>query len=193
MNERRRFLQMVGTGLVAAGCGSKVNTGSGGAGGNGAGGAGGMTSTSTGPMCGGGGAFSSGQNNDFCGSIAGTFDVGKPADYAGMGMFKVQNQSASVLLVRDAGGLYALSSLCTHECCDMNSVVQGQQVGTIVNVGGAPTIRCNCHFSVFKADGSVQKGPANNPLPAYQLSLGCDGVLYVDTTVVVPNTQRLMA
>ena len=142
MNERRRFLQVLGGTMAAygAGCGSVNGVGTtGGAGGAGTGGAGttstttgtttstttGMTtatntttSSSSGGNCGGGGASSKGMNNDFCGSNAGVFAIGKPSDYAGDGLHQVQSGQANVLVGRDSGGLYAMSSLCTHNCCD---------------------------------------------------------------------------
>jgi Rieske Fe-S protein len=177
-----------GTGGGGAGGGGAGGTGGGGAGGTG--GAGGMTTT-TSATCGGGGASSSGTNNDKCKSDAGVFDVGKPADYAGNGFHKVANLKANCLIVRDDKGLWALSSLCTHECCDMDSKQGGLDVGTFTTQNGLPVVKCNCHGSRFNLDGTVAKGPATTPLHAYEMSLGCDGILYVDTTKVVPSSQRL--
>jgi Rieske Fe-S protein len=64
----------------------------------------------------------------------------------------------------------------------------GQQVGTITANG----IICNCHGSAFDASGNVTQGPAPQALPAYALTLGCDGKLYVDQNTVVANTARLV-
>jgi len=93
-----------------------------------------------------------------------------------------------VLIARDDGGLYALTSLCTHLCCDLSG-----PFGVIGMVGGKSAIQCKCHGSAFFADGSVASGPALLALDAHPLALGCDGVLYVDTTSTVPSTQRLTA
>ncbi len=214
MNERRRFLFMISGSVMAAGLGcgggdtgssgggasggGNGGTGTGGAGGTGGGvtggtgGAGGTTTTTslTGD-CGGGGAMNAGLNSDKCQSASGVFDIGAPADYAALGFHKVTNLGSNVLLVRDSMGLYALSSLCTHSCCDMNKKQGVQDIGTVTTSNGVQQIRCNCHGSRFNPDGTVAKGPASTPLHAYGLSLGCDGILYVDTTKTVPNTQRL--
>jgi Rieske Fe-S protein len=193
MNDRRRFLHMLGASVSAFGFGcdgSATDPTTSGSTGNGA------SSSSTGGQggaqnCGYGGASNQGVNSDICQSNRGRFAVGTPDNYATAGFHKSTNLDSNVLIVRDAGGLYALSSLCTHQCCDMNTQIQGQNVGTITTSGGKPIIVCNCHISRFRADGTVLSGPASSPLPAYPLSLGCDGVLYVDTTTTVSNTQRL--
>jgi Rieske Fe-S protein len=212
MNERRRFLRVLGGGAVAMGFGcaaSQKGTGGAGAGGSaGVTGTGGSSSTgdgssstgssstgsnsstgsvSSGGNCGAGGASSSGTNSDACSSNAGTFDVGTPADYPGTGLFKVTNLPSNVMIGRDAGGFYAISSLCTHECCDLN------ERGTFTTANGTPVVHCGCHGSEFSYDGAVVHGPANAPLAAYALTLGCDGNLYVDTTKIVAHTQRLPA
>jgi cytochrome b6-f complex iron-sulfur subunit len=91
-----------------------------------------------------------------------------------------------VLIGRDTGGLYALTAICTHQQCNMDS----DPMGTITAMGG---ITCACHGSVFTSTGAVEMGPATKPLVAYALALGCDGFLYVDTTTPVANTVRLQA
>jgi Rieske Fe-S protein len=113
--------------------------------------------------------------------------LGKPSDYMNNGLHIVPG--SKVLVGRDANGLYALTSLCTHQFCNMDSSQFGQPVGTIFSKG----IVCNCHGSEFGVDGSVIAGPAIKPLKAFALALGCDGYLYADTATVVPNTQRLQA
>jgi cytochrome b6-f complex iron-sulfur subunit len=194
MNERRRFLQVMG-GTAAAygiGCGAVNGVGStGGAGGAGAGGSGTGTTTSTGTTtgtgaggkCGGGGASSDGMNNDRCSSDAGVFALGAPSDYAADGLHTVTNTPSNVLVGRDSGGLYAMSSLCTHQCCDLNSSFSGQITSTGVH--------CLCHGSKYDLEGAVTAGPATEALTHHELQLGCDGVLYVDTTKNVPTTTRL--
>jgi Rieske Fe-S protein len=88
----------------------------------------------------------------------------------------------NVLLGRDANGLYAMSSLCTHEFCNLD------QFGTILASG----IQCDCHGSVYDSNGNNKSGPAPAPLVHYALALGCDGFLYVDTNTVVPPDTRLL-
>jgi len=144
-----------------------------------------------GSNCGVGGAANQGFNNDICQSDKGRFNVGTPADFMTMGLHKSKDVNSNVLIGRDAMGLYALSSLCTHQCCDMNTTQGNQQVGTISATG----IRCNCHISYYDNYGKPinTNQPAKQTLASYGLSLGCDGSIYVDTTKTVAATTRLMA
>lgn len=188
MNERRRFLQVLGGGAVAAGVGCRgtISSSTGGAGG-----AGGASGTGGVAPCGGGGASSEGSNDDLCHSDAGVFAVGTVADYAAPGLYRVGNLASNVLIGRDAGGLYALSSLCTHMCCDLNGTQENMAIGVLDTNEGVPVIRCLCHGSEFAYDGSLVRGPASAPLAPYDFELGCDGVLYADTTMVVSRSRRL--
>lgn len=193
MNNRRRFLHVLGATTAAAAlpaCGSDTTsgtgtTGEGGAGGGGAGGAGGA----------GGGASTTGSTASAtsstgtggCPTIPMGSPVGLPADFAAAGLHLVPG--TKVLIGRDAKGLYALTSLCTHEFCDMDEKNQGQSLGTVSALG----ITCNCHGSKFDLLGAVVKGPAVKPLKAYAMALDCDGKIYVDKTTVVAITERLDA
>ena len=159
----------------------------------GAGGTASASSTGTGTMCGSGGASSNGYNNDYCQSDKGVFNVGKPASYPTPGLYKTSNVNSNVLIGRDANGLYAMSSLCTHSCCDLNSFQQGFPYGSLMTYNGQKVIQCNCHGSMFAYDGTVVAGPAFQALQHYHLDLGCDGVLYADTSKPVASTQRLKA
>ena len=189
MNERRRFLQVVGSGVVAVGTGCSATvqgnpTGSGaggsGAGGSGAGGsgAGGMgtggTTTTTNPAC--------------TMNPPGT-KAGKPTDYTAHGLHIVTN--SGFLVGHDAGGFYALSAVCTHQFCDMSAVDAQGPFGQITAAG--MDIVCLCHGSQFGPTGGVVQGPAHTALKAYALALGCDGFLYVNKAQTVAATVRLMA
>jgi Rieske Fe-S protein len=118
-----------------------------------------------------------------CTSVPAGTKLGKPTDYAANGLHILAGQS--VLIGRDANGLYALTAICTHQGCNMD----GNPMGTV----SANGITCNCHGSRFSTTGAVVGGPATQSLRAFALALGCDGFLYVDTTKVVPSTQRLKA
>jgi Rieske Fe-S protein len=203
MNERRRFLHILGAGAAAvalpacsgavssdpsasgAGAsgetsgtgGGSGSTGSGGSGGSG--GAGGATSSSTGTGGGGGGAP--------CEQSPPGVAVGMPAEFQTAGLHKLPG--TGMLMGRDANGLYVLSSICTHQSCDMDQQIGGQNVGTITSNG----IDCNCHGSRFDNQGNVVKGPASKPLKAYALALGCDGNLYANKSHVVPSSTRLVS
>lgn len=78
----------------------------------------------------------------------------------------------------DAGGLYALSAVCTHLGC----IVSRQQEGGFF---------CPCHGSRFDGDGKVVKGPAPKPLRHLELYVSPDGQLVVDQDKEVGRDVRL--
>lgn len=59
----------------------------------------------------------------------------------------------------------ALSPICTHRGCT-------------VETQGAVLI-CPCHGSTFARSGSVLRGPAELPLPAYKTSVASDGSIEI--------------
>jgi nitrite reductase/ring-hydroxylating ferredoxin subunit len=175
MNDRRHFLRVIGgatAALTLPGCGggtSSTSSTSGSAGSGGGGGAGGA-----------GGSTAAG-----CTSMPAGVSLGPPSTYSSTGLSIVPN--STVLVGRDAGGLYALSSVCTHQGCNMDDSF-GTPLGSIFPGG----IVCNCHGSRFDDLGNVINGPAFSPLVAFALALGCDGNLYVDTSQIVPSSQRVI-
>jgi nitrite reductase/ring-hydroxylating ferredoxin subunit/uncharacterized membrane protein len=73
-----------------------------------------------------------------------------------------------VLLLKSGGRIYAIHDRCSHRGC---SLAEGTVEG--------PEIVCSCHFSRFDLrDGSVRRGPATAPQPAFQVR-DRDGVLEV--------------
>ena len=60
------------------------------------------------------------------------------------------------LVRRDAAGVRAWSSRCTHLGCRIERVDGGEAV-------------CPCHGSRYRADGSVASGPATRPLVALRV------------------------
>ena len=201
MNDRRRFLHVLGVTSAAVAlpaCGGDTTAGAGTTGAGG--GAGGGSSTTGGGGAGGTGASTGETSSATASSSVSTgtggncemnpvgTDVGIPDDFGTDGLHLVPK--TKILIGRDASGLYALTSVCSHEFCDMNAVLPSDPS----KPGGTTTaegINCNCHNSKFDSNGVVMKGPAIKPLKAYAMVLGCDGKLYVDSTKVVPNTQRL--
>lgn len=85
-----------------------------------------------------------------------------------------------VILGRDAGGLYAMSAICTHDSCDIT------EDGSISPTG----IRCDCHGSRFDANGSVKVGPAASPLDHYKVDLAADGTITVQAGQIVSIGTR---
>jgi nitrite reductase/ring-hydroxylating ferredoxin subunit len=81
---------------------------------------------------------------------------------------KVSVGEASVLLVRDGGQVFALANTCTHAGGPLD---EGELVdGCVV---------CPWHASTFRlTDGSILRGPASTPQPAYQTRVR-DGTIEV--------------
>ncbi len=72
---------------------------------------------------------------------------------------------------RDAAGVYAIATACTHLGCAVARTSEG--------------FTCPCHGSKFAANGRVLAGPAPRPLPWLEISRAADGqlVVYVDREV----------
>jgi len=83
----------------------------------------------------------------------------------------------AVALFRDAGGVYAISRVCTHLGC----IVSAQPNG----------FHCPCHGSRFALDGSVLKGPAPRALPWIAVSRAGEGTYWVDEGKTVPQGTRV--
>lgn len=189
MQERRRFLQVLSGSMMAAGVGCTSPTG------NGAGGQGGATGTGggSGGSAGSGGEVvtsTSSSSSSSASSASSTgggctdpqgINVGMPSAYATNGLHKVPG--TSVLVGRDDSGLFARSSLCTHQMCNLNTK------GVLIPTG----IHCNCHGGEFDNIGKATKFPATGALKAYAMAVGCDGSLFVDTSKVVAADVRLSA
>jgi nitrite reductase/ring-hydroxylating ferredoxin subunit len=100
---------------------------------------------------------------------ASTFALNMPVFFA----------TALVFVVRDAGGLYAVSATCTHE-------------GGTINLMGNDYV-CPRHGAVFDLDGNVVNGPATVPLPHLEMCMLDNGNIGVNPSVKVPETSRLSA
>ena len=98
---------------------------------------------------------------------ASTFTAGKPVYF----------QAGNFWVVRDAGGLYALTARCTHE-------------------GGTTVVRgtdfyCPRHGAEFDFTGKVVRGPANSPLVHLAMCMTANGNPGVISSQTVPAAQRL--
>lgn len=94
----------------------------------------------------------------------------------------IAHPSRDVYLGRDELGLYAMTSRCTHEDCNMI-----QNEGVDMNLD----ITCGCHGSRFDRYGAVLAGPANAPLPHLALFAADDGTLGIDESTEVPADSRV--
>ena len=81
---------------------------------------------------------------------------------------RVVVQDTPVLLLREADQFFAIHDRCSHRGCSLSDgTVEGDY------------IECACHGSRFdRRDGSVQRGPATAPQPAFQVRVS-DGRLEV--------------
>ncbi len=205
MNQRRVFLKVLGASALASACNSEeTDTSGGGTSATGstdassATGVGGSTSTdaaSSASGAGGGSATSTATSTSTSTSTSTATATstssggGLPANYTIVGKvsdimtgFLKQVSGQSLLLGQDAGGIYAMSSLCTHKFCDM----------TFKGTVGASGITCTCHASKFDNNGAVTKGPAVKALDHFDCAVDASGNIGVDKTKVVDASFRAM-
>lgn len=85
-------------------------------------------------------------------------------------------------VLRDAGGIYAMTNICTHQGCTVPCPVGG-------------VMKCPCHGSMYNANGDVVMGPAPADLVHYLVSFECVGdevKIYVDKSqILADRTTRL--
>lgn len=86
-----------------------------------------------------------------------------------------------VFVCRDAGGLFSVSSICTHNGCTVEFLANNKR------------FHCPCHGSEFSYLGDVAVGPAKAPLEHYAMCLRSDGTVAVDARVAVAKGVRLKA
>ena len=98
-----------------------------------------------------------------------TFKIGRPEEYPrGSKRFL---RLARLFIIHEDKGFRAMSAVCTHVGCSVNSVNWGYV--------------CPCHGSKFDEMGKNLTGPAPKPLPWFKLLLAPDGSLVVDTSRTV--------
>lgn len=82
----------------------------------------------------------------------------------------------SVAVFKDAEGVYAVSTICTHLGCVVKPHVEG--------------FECPCHGSRFAVDGEVKKGPAPRPLPWLKVTMNA-GMATIDEGSTVPQGTKV--
>ena len=112
-------------------------------------------------------------------SLSGQHAAGNISGLAEGATVTVADQPLVVL--RDAGGVWAMTTICTHLDCDM------QKQGSV----GPSELTCACHGSVFTADGAVVTGPASQSLANFAVTIDAStGDITVDAdSVVDPGTR----
>lgn len=84
-------------------------------------------------------------------------------------------QGRSVAVYKEASGIFAVSTVCTHLGCIVKATEKG--------------FDCPCHGSKFNKDGSVLKGPAPKALPWLEVKhLGGDNFLIDEGKTVAAGT-----
>ena len=102
-----------------------------------------------------------------------SFKAGYISEYSEIGTVYTQwKQKHGVWIVRDAEGLYALSTVCTHLGCTPNWLPTEQK------------FKCPCHGSGFDRLGVNYEGPAPRPLERYRITVAGDGQILVDKSRV---------
>lgn len=82
----------------------------------------------------------------------------------------------AVAVFKDAQGVYAVSTICTHLGCVVKPNPEG--------------FECPCHGSKFHADGTVTRGPAPRPLPWLKVQVS-GGAITVDESATVPAGTKV--
>lgn len=83
---------------------------------------------------------------------------------------RVTLDGTDLLLVRSGERVMAIANRCTHQGAPLDK-------GVLKLAGSMPTVQCPVHGSVFGLeDGGVLRGPATQPLPAYDARVDGDAV-----------------
>ena len=83
---------------------------------------------------------------------------------------RVMFDDAPVLLYRAGDRIYAIGARCTHQGAPLER-------GPIKVGGSLATVTCQAHGSMFRLDdGSVMRGPATEPVPAYHVRVSSGNI-----------------
>ena len=103
------------------------------------------------------------------------FPIGKPEDFTAD--MAVHISRRRIYVSADAKGIAAVSTVCPH-------------LGCVVTRHDDGSFTCPCHGSKFDSTGKVTGGPSPRGLIWYEVSVGPDGRLIVDSKrEVSPNTR----
>lgn len=175
--ERRRFLEVIGAAGATGAVVGTVGCGDGTTGGSDAGGGGG-TDTGNAPTDNGG--------VDTGPPTPTGFDAGPVGDYAS-NIWRFFGAPNNLIVARDDMGLFAMTRICTHERCNVNS--RENAAATTSTTG---LLSCPCHGSRYNANGAVTTGPATRPLQHFFVGIA-NGRVLVNTGMVVDANARIPA
>ncbi len=111
------------------------------------------------------------------------------------------DRATAVVLARDDGGLFAVSGICTHQCCPVVLCDDGACKMPRASTGECTTsassrpsftdlaLYCPCHGSSFTIDGRVLGGPAPKRLPHYALTTTGDDVVVTMGPIVAAEIR----
>jgi nitrite reductase/ring-hydroxylating ferredoxin subunit len=110
---------------------------------------------------------------------SGATDVGAPTTFTAN--TPVYFSTGKYFVIRDSGGLYAMTAVCTHEgaTCDYESAQSD--------------IYCPRHGATFTLNGAVTQGPATKALNHYAMCTLSNGHVGVISSQTVSATTRLDA
>lgn len=116
-----------------------------------------------------------------CGNQTGTPPTG-PVSASNVSALSVGTMItlSNIVVARDAGGVYAMSAVCTHAGCLL------EDVSDTISAG----LYCPCHGSAFDGDGAVTRGPARAALQHYAVTIAADGTITVDGSQPVSADVR---
>lgn len=92
-------------------------------------------------------------------------DAGPVHDYAADGIYS-KYQALGFFVIRKAGKLFVLSSICPHKKCKLTPETDR-------------SFSCECHGSTFDPNGKVTEGPAKRDLPVLRAVTNAKGHLMV--------------
>ncbi len=104
------------------------------------------------------------------------FKIDRPDDYP-EGVDYLDDKR--IFVIRQGNLIKVVSAVCTHLGCSVQWSAERNR------------FECPCHGSLFNARGQVTVGPAQNPLPWYEVTLTADGRLQVDESRLVPFQKTL--
>lgn len=107
-----------------------------------------------------------------------SFRIGKPNDYADNSVNFFPERK--IFVIKNEKGVFqAVSAVCTHLRC----IVKWSEINK--------NFECPCHGSIFDGKGRVIGGPAPKPLDWYEITMGDDGRLFIDTIKIVDSGYYL--